>query len=97
MSVHNRWSMVMISKIYSYTKYNASCVILKINRRVKYPEEEDWLIDQINLRWNTGIPISTEYLMQLIRQHFFVESYLMQCSNPHKVKIQPINSCDVLL
>ena len=27
-------------------------------------EEEEWVTDQLNLHWNTGIPISMEYLMQ---------------------------------
>ena len=51
---------------HSYMKYNASRVILKINRKVKYPEEEECVTDQLNLHWNTSIPISMEYLIQIL-------------------------------
>ena len=69
MYVHKRWSMVARPKKHSNTKFNASRVILKTNRKVKYPEEEEWATDQLNLYWNTGIPISMEYMMQLPHQH----------------------------
>ena len=49
----------------SYMKYN----ILKINQKEEYREEEEWVTDQMNLNCNTGIPISMEYPMQLLRQH----------------------------
>ena len=45
MSMQKRQSMVANPKNHSYMKYNASRVILKINQKLKYPEEEEWITD----------------------------------------------------
>ena len=73
MSVQKPRSMVARSKKHCYMKYNASWDILKINRKVKYPEEEEWVTDQLSLHCNTGILISMEYLMKLLRHHVVCE------------------------
>ena len=79
-------------------KYNASRVILKINLKVKYPEEEEWATDQLNLYYNNGIPICMEYLMQLLRQHVVCRKLFddMLKSSKAPAKNNPRNGCDEL-
>ena len=82
--------MVARSKKHSYLKYNATCVILKINQKVKYPEEEEWVTDQLNMHWDTGIPISMEYLMQLLWKHVVHEKLFDAMLKSSKAPAQKI-------
>ena len=68
-SVQKQRSMVEMSQKKGHMKYYLSHVILKINRKIKYPKEEEWVTHQLNFHWNTGIPISMDYLMQLLQKH----------------------------
>ena len=82
--------MVAGSKKNSYMKYNASRVIPNINQKVKYPEEEEWLTERLNLHFNTGIPISMEYLMQLLRQHVMCGKLFDVYSNSQRIQLKKI-------
>ena len=98
MSVQEQQNVVERYKKHSCVNYSASHVILKINRKVEYPEEEEWVTDQLNLHWHTGIPISMKYLMQLLRQHVVCRKLFddMLKSSKAPAKNNPRNGCDEL-